>query len=168
MKKCSKCCETKELTEFYKQGGRCKKCICGYTREWQIKNADKDKQTKKVYRENNKEYMLNKALEWNKANPEKFRTNLKKYQYNTSGVYQILNNQDQCLYVGQTIRFNGRKSAHKTFAKNPSADKQHPSLYKNLNKEGEIKIQLIEECSKEILLEREKYWINKLKPKYNA
>ena len=145
MKKCSKCQETKELTEFSKRSAAkdglyayCKPCAC------------------KV------------ATEWNKANPEKFRANLKKYQYNISGVYQILNNQDECLYVGQTVQFNGRKNLHKTFAKNPSADKQHPSLYKNLNKEGNITIKLVEECPKEVLLEREQYWINKLKPKYNA
>ena len=168
MKECSKCHTTKELTEFYKTGGRCKKCICQAARDWQTNNADRDKQTKKLYRENNKDYFLNKALEWNKANPNKFRANLNKYQTKTSGVYQILNSKDECLYVGQSKSFNARKNTHMTFWKNPDADKQHPSLYKNLNQEGEIKIQLIEECPKELLLEREQYYINKLKPKYNA
>ena len=145
MKTCTKCKELKEFTEFSKNNAAkdglysyCKPCA------------------KEV------------ALKWNQANPEKFRANLKKYQYNTSGVYQILNNQNECLYIGQTIQFNGRKNLHKTFTKNPGADKQHTSLYKNLNKEGNITIKLVEECPKEILLEREQYWINKLKPKYNG
>jgi len=145
MKKCSKCQETKELTEFSKNNNA-KDGLYSY-----CKPCAKEE-----------------ALKWNKANPERFKVNLKKYKYNALGVYQILNNQNECLYVGQTTQFNARKNAHKTYTKNPSLDKQHTSLYKNLNKEGNITIKLIEECPKEVLLEREKHWIKKLKPKYNA
>ena len=175
MKKCTKCQQTKELTEFYKnkrgkfgRDSRCSVCARKVIYKWQDENKEHIRELQKNWRENNKEYMLNKALEWNKLNPEKFKANNEKYKNRISGVYQIINKKNECLYVGQSKSFNSRKNTHMTFWRNPDADKQHPSLYKNLNKEGEIKILLIEECSKEILLEREKYWIEKLKPKYNA
>jgi len=62
MKKCSKCCKTKKLSDFYshpksKDGldSRCKSCKKEYSRQYRIKNPEKVKKSrdrfKKIYKE---------------------------------------------------------------------------------------------------------------------
>jgi hypothetical protein len=74
MKKCSKCGEIKDETEFYKcrsnkdkLQGSCKKC-------WSKKN--------KEYYKNNLEYFREKNKEWKESNPEKVKENQKRYYKN--------------------------------------------------------------------------------------
>jgi hypothetical protein len=142
MKKCSKCHETKELTEFYKhRAGKdgvdstCKICIKSQAKQWQIDNPEKSYATKRKY--------------------------AKKIQ----GVYAIYEN-NKCLYVGESNQVIFRTHIHKSRIKNPESARTHKQLYYNLQQHINIEFKILEETSNH--KEREQYWINKLKPKYNA
>jgi hypothetical protein len=94
MKKCNKCQETKELTEFYKhRSGKygvdstCKICIKSQAKQWQIDNPEKSYATKRKY--------------------------AKKIQ----GVYAIYEN-NKCLYVGESNQVIFRTHIHKSRIKN--------------------------------------------------
>ena len=87
-----------------------------------------------------------------------------------AGVYSIKED-NVVLYVGQSKQFNQRKADHKYYSNNPEMAlkmgiEQYP-LYVKLNQHNNLKIELLEECPIELLLEKEKQYINRLKPKYN-
>ena len=71
------------------------------------------------------------------------------------GIYRIIS-KTQKIYIGQSVDIHGRWDYYKKY----SAEGQ-PKLHKSLNKHGfeNHKFEIIEECSKEMLNEREIYWI---------
>jgi hypothetical protein len=154
MKKCTKCSETKELTEFYSRGSFCKSCKSKWQKTWYSNNIERIKQQQKNYRENNKEYLAPKHHQCNKEWATKI-----------SGVYGIFNN--ECLYVGESKRVNARLSDHKYYIHHPESKihKNNP-IYHLLSQHTHLEFRILEETPNH--REREKYWINQLKPKYNV
>ena len=98
----------------------------------------------------------------------------RKYQENYSkskqGIYEI-HSGNISLYIGQSIRLTNRINKHKTFMNNIDLaikhSNKHESLYFNLQKHNNVSIRIIEECSPEVLLEREQHYIDTIKPLYN-
>jgi hypothetical protein len=137
MKECSKCHETKELTEFYKNQNQCKICRCEYNKHWYKTPKGKSTYTK---------------------NARKWKTKLQ-------GVYGIYTD-GECVYVGESKRLNDRMSSHRTLSRNYSYARPYfQPLYQYLST-VDFTIKILEETPNH--KEREQYWINKLKPKYNA
>lgn len=87
-----------------------------------------------------------------------------------SGVYIIENTQNKKLYVGSSMDLKQRRDNHSTKLKHGGHINKH--LQASYNKYGKdcFLFKIIEELdnpSKEFLLEREQYWIDKLTPEYN-
>ena len=86
-----------------------------------------------------------------------------------SGVYQIRNIINDHIYIGSTINVKHRRRLH---IKQLQTNKHHSRyLQRAWNKYGETAFEftLLEECEpvKEILLEREQYYLDTLCPEYN-
>lgn len=77
------------------------------------------------------------------------------------GIYIIKNKITQQVYVGQSVNFNKRKSRHLKNLRDRNY-KEHNKLYPAMIKYGVENFQFvfIEECLKEHLEDREKYWID--------
>ena len=89
-----------------------------------------------------------------------------KWYEKVKGVYGIFEN-GVCLYVGESGRINHRISVHKCCINNPSsARKKVQYLYYHLQNHSNVIFGVIEETDNH--KEREKFWINKLNPLYNA
>jgi hypothetical protein len=153
MKTCTKCKVEKLATlEFFKPHTSTKSGLSSWCRqctsEYNKSNSNKISQKK-----------------YNKS--EKGKTTLSKWVYQKQGIYEWYDG-DISLYIGQSKRLNARISMHKALLKNPEiAPKSNYYLYPLLQQHQNPLIRIIEECSPEVLLEREKYYINILKPKYN-
>lgn len=84
-----------------------------------------------------------------------------------SGIYKIINIINQKLYIGSSKDVLYRKYEHFRDLKL----KQHHSttLQNAFNKYGEqnFTFEILEECEKENLIEREQYYFDTLKPEYN-
>jgi hypothetical protein len=98
------------------------------------------------------------------------RVDNKQWQNNMSAVYGIYDN-DKVLYVGKSTGINGRWALHKSCLKNQLYADKHlksvASLYPLLRSHFNVEFRIIEEVSRGVLLQREKYYINALKPLYN-
>jgi len=157
MKKCTKCQQTKELTEFHKHplgkfgvNSWCKQC---HTKITSLYNSGKGKEN---HLKNLKKY----------ANTDKGKK--VKDRYNSklgSGVYGIFEN-SSVLYVGEASKLKRRIMQHKTCVNNPEISTNHKQLYYKLQQHINLEFKILEETPDH--KEREKYWIEKLKPKYNA
>ncbi len=81
---------------------------------------------------------------------------------NKSGIYKILNLINGKIYVGSAVKFDMRWAQHKSKLKL----NEHPNKYlqASVNKNGLENFQFVklEYCEKEVLIEREQYWIDKL------
>jgi hypothetical protein len=177
-KTCTKCNETKSISEFNKQKTSkygvtsiCKVCKTELSKNWRLNNPDRHKESAKNWRENNpersKEYSKESAKNWILNNPERHKKNVKKWQYKIAGVYGIYND-DILLYVGQSKQLNGRITYHKSYIKNPTKASVDVQLfYHTLNQYKSVYFNIIEECSPTVLLEREAHYITQLKPLLN-
>lgn len=122
MKKCTKCCEIKDLTCFHKHQiskdglrSQCKNCRKISNKIYEINNSDKIKKQRKEYRNNNK----NKKKE----------TDKKYYENNKKNLYlkarnRILNNEEQTKEYNKQYRL-----------KNKDKLKEKRKLWKLKNKE---------------------------------
>ncbi len=141
MKECNKCHITKELTEYT------------------INRKHKDglqNFCKSCFREYRRK--------WDKTKGGKAST--RKWEYSRKGVYGIFEN-EQCLYVGESRRVNKRLNCHKSIINNPSiAPPTSKKLYNQLSQHTCLEFKILEETPNH--KEQEQYWINQLKPKYNA
>lgn len=66
-KRCSRCGETKPLTEFYidrRRNSRCKQCSREITRQWANENPDRHRE---------------RARRWNRENPDRVKANRAQY-----------------------------------------------------------------------------------------
>lgn len=72
------------------------------------------------------------------------------------GIYKIQNKINGKIYIGQSVNITRRLWEHKTFK---NAKPENIDYY--IQKEGieNFKYDIIEECEKDSLIEREKYWI---------
>ena len=75
------------------------------------------------------------------------------------GIYKISNDINNKVYIGQSIHCEQRWSSHKSNVCDPKKNK-YP-LYRDMKKYGieHFFFEIIEECSKEDLNSREKFWI---------
>ena len=83
------------------------------------------------------------------------------------GIYKITNLITGESYVGRSVHIEERWKEHfcKGYGARHSARFQEAiDLY---GKEG-FSFQILEECASEVLSERERYWINTLRPEYNT
>jgi hypothetical protein len=154
---CSKCKVEKPTTKEYFYGhtkvgfqSQCKIC---------------HKIANKLYQSKNKELVSKVNKKYYKVNADYITNRVKKWQNNTSGVYGLFEN-GECLYVGETKAINRRMSFHFTQIKNIHPSIRHKELYEVLQKHNHIIFGIIEETPNH--KEREQYYINKLKPLYNA
>lgn len=89
------------------------------------------------------------------------------------GIYSYVNKNNGKRYIGQSININRRKYMHEYNATHETSTEYNSQFHKALRKYGieNFDFEILEECSKEKLNEREKYWIkyyNTFKNGYNA
>lgn len=86
------------------------------------------------------------------------------------GIYKITNKINNKIYIGQSIDIERRWRAHKTEPFNINSDNYNTVFYKAIRKYGidNFTFEVIEECSKDKLNEREEYWINYYNSYVNA
>jgi len=85
----------------------------------------------------------------------------------SSGIYKILNLLNGKTYIGKSSNINKRWSKHRKLLREDKHTNTH--LQNAYNKYGidNLKLEVIELCSEEILNEREIYWINLFKSTNN-
>lgn len=78
------------------------------------------------------------------------------------GIYKIENLINGKIYIGQSIDIKDRFSSHKRIPSSSEEIKKHYPLYRAFNKYGleNFSFEIIEQCEKNQLNEREKYWID--------
>ena len=82
---------------------------------------------------------------------------------NICGIYKIENLINHKVYIGQSINIKIRWKNHLKVSKNPNSDCYEYPLYKAFRKYGinNFSFEILEECSKDSLNQRERYYINK-------
>lgn len=160
MKKCCDCKEFKLIIEFSK----CKKAPDGL--QYNCKQCQKQK-SKQNYLKNPEKFQQTISV-WKKKNYEKSRQYQRNYERKKQGIYEWYED-NVCLYVGQSTRLNQRILNHKSYFNNPELAKKEAQayLYPLLRQHQNPQIRIVEECSPEVLLEREQYYIDTKKPLYN-
>jgi hypothetical protein len=164
MKTCTKCNVEQPLTEFYKlkiapdgKDYNCRQCRKVYS---------------KKYYDNDPESHNKRMKKWvsNPDNSERQYQLSKKWRTAIQGVYKIVDTSiNKVLYVGQSTQIRGRINFHKNGIKNPKPHLQDYKFYLKLNKHyPNVDVSIVEECSPEMLLHREQYYIDTLKPLYNT
>lgn len=84
-----------------------------------------------------------------------------------SGVYIIKNKKNNSVYIGSSIYIKCRISQHKyTFKNNKNSNKHLQSFYNKYGLDVFI-FEVLEYCEKYLLKEREQYYLNKYKNKFN-
>jgi len=83
-------------------------------------------------------------------------------------IYKVTNKENGKFYIGRTRYKNlyMRKATHKWYSKKGS-NLPFPNALRKYGVDG-FKWEIIEECEDDKAGEREIYWIDKLKPHYNA
>ena len=93
---------------------------------------------------------------------QKVNKNLKK-----SGIYCILNLKNQKKYIGSSRYIYDRICNHKMMLKNNKHHNNYLQNSWNKNKSQNFIYIILEYCEKDILIEREQFYIDNLKPEYN-
>ena len=77
------------------------------------------------------------------------------------GIYKITNKINGKCYIGQSINITNRWKRHKNTAYNPNNESYDSPLYQSFRKYGieNFSFEILEECSKELLNSKERYWI---------
>lgn len=77
------------------------------------------------------------------------------------GIYKITNKVNGKCYIGQSINIASRWKRHKNTAYNPNDESYDNPLYQSFRKYGieNFSFEILEECSKELLNSKERYWI---------
>jgi len=85
-----------------------------------------------------------------------------------SGIYRIKNKISGSCYVGSAQDLNGRWRSHKHSLRHKK--KSPPKLQRAWDKYGEtaFEFSVLEECPREVLLDREQHYIEQYKPRYNT
>ncbi len=84
---------------------------------------------------------------------------------NICGIYAIINWVNGKMYIGKTTNMQKRWREHKSSLNRENYKHENKQLIRAWQKYGEnnFTCELLEECSMELLNEREKYWIKELK-----
>jgi predicted GIY-YIG superfamily endonuclease len=102
-------------------------------------------------------------------NTEQHKSTVKQYADQLeSGVYMIKNKITGQCYIGQSVKPNRRRTEH--FSKLTTNHVSNSQLQNAIKQYGKIcfVFGVLEHCSKEELLVKEKYYIDLYKPEYNA
>jgi group I intron endonuclease len=85
-----------------------------------------------------------------------------------SGIYAIRRTGTDKVYVGSALCVTTRWATHRRCLRKGCHPSKH--LQNSWNKHGasSFECEVLENCSPEMLLEREQYWIDTLKPAYNT
>lgn len=85
------------------------------------------------------------------------------------GIYKITNKTNNHSYIGQSVQIETRWNNHKIAAFNPNDKAYEYPLYRAFRKYGieNFNFEVIEECSRDQLNEKENYWIKYYNPEYN-
>lgn len=77
------------------------------------------------------------------------------------GIYKITNLISKKVYIGQSVDINYRFNNHKSESFNPKSNAYNTAIHRAIRKYGieNFSFEVIEECTKELLSEREIYWI---------
>lgn len=79
-----------------------------------------------------------------------------------SGIYKIVNKTNGKCYVGSAVNFYQRWHTHKSDLKLGKHHSKHLQRAWNLHGEESFEFEVIEEVEKELLIQREQYWIDLL------
>lgn len=87
--------------------------------------------------------------------------------FKVSGIYKILNLTNNKCYIGSSIDLYSRWNKHISMLN--KGIHHSPYLQASFNKHGlnNFKIILLETCHKDILVSREQYYLDTIKPEYN-
>lgn len=87
-----------------------------------------------------------------------------------TGIYKITNLTNGHCYVGQAVDIKSRWREHRFSARNPSHKDHNTPFHRALAKYGEqnFSYEVLEECSRKELDEKEVYWIEKLSARENG
>ncbi len=107
-KQCTKCGETKSLSEFHKKKGsrygvhcHCKPCRTVIRKQYHADNSERLNEYNRQYHKNNAAHI-----------------NARKTQYEkerlSPAIYEIVNTKNKKIYVGQTKSYKRRWSRHRT------------------------------------------------------
>lgn len=82
------------------------------------------------------------------------------------GVYKIYNLQNDKFYIGSSVDISSRFTLH--MGRDARKYPEHP-FYKEINSYGRdnFRIEILEECERDKLIEREQYYYDLLLPQYN-
>lgn len=84
-----------------------------------------------------------------------------------SGIYKIRNiSNDEC-YIGSAVNFNKRWQLHLYELNNNCHHSLHMQRAWNKYSQKSFRFEIIEKCEKTVLIEREQYYLDYLKPEYN-
>ena len=160
MKTCTKCKEEKPFSAFSKNRStkdglscHCKTCKNEYNRKYKQENKELIRESNRKYHQENK-VLINE-------NKRKYRKNL------PAGVYKITNTINGKIYVGESTGYPSRINKHKFTLKR--GIHKNPKLQNDYDQHSLdiFDFQVIEEhppdADKNLLLEREAYFINKYK-----
>jgi group I intron endonuclease len=86
---------------------------------------------------------------------------------NITVIYKITNTVNNKIYIGSAFNYRKRVTLHKHLLRNNKHRNKHIQASWNKHKEESFIFEIIEECSKEILIEREQYYLDSLNPQYN-
>jgi hypothetical protein len=83
----------------------------------------------------------------------------------TCGIYALISEDDECLWIGQSVNVERRYRKHLWLLRN----NQHRTKFlkwfeENERNENAVKIRLLEECGPQFLNEREGHWFKVLPP----
>jgi hypothetical protein len=160
-KQCTKCGDIKPKTSkfFNKHSGSkdglhswCKICVCDGSKKWAQTDAGKATINK------------NSPIQYKKQKKEFFN----KWG---AGVYEITNLITAYNYIGESTQMYRRKQLHFSVHSPNVIHCSNINLQEDMRKYSPdaFSFTILEQlpADKKILLEREKYWINRLNPKYN-
>src|SRR4051794_9917631 len=84
-----------------------------------------------------------------------------------SGIYKITNINNNKFYVGSAYYIKGRWGKHRSQLRRNIHKNKYLQNAWNKNGETSFVFEILEECAKDVVIEREQYYIDLLKPEYN-
>ena len=175
MKTCTKCKEEKPFSEFHKNRSQkdglsyyCKACKYEANKSSREKNKDHIREYNHKHYQENKDHYIDYNRKFRQENKDYYREYNRKYRKNqSSGVYKITNTINGKIYVGESVSCPTRFYNHKSRLK--KGKHNNPGLQTDYDQHSLdiFDFQVIEEhppdADKNLLLEREAYFINKYK-----
>lgn len=120
----------------------------------------------------NNKNIVNKSLEAEKtySNADALRLVILKENRNKSGIYRWVNLLNGKSYIGSSVNLARRlKEYYSIYYLENEGKKNNSLIYRAILKNGysNFRIDILEYCVLEILIEREQYYLDTLQPEYN-